>query len=254
MAKDEMETTIWILGKDNKHLPALQYTPESNLSIFMYYLLYIVIWIYITTTYADTRHKTEIISGFIFGLIILLILDYINNFSKQLVIDKNTGAFTLINSEAVYIAENNNYYQFNDTNAILMKKNKFDTLLKNNKIKAMSIFEYVNKQYAKLGGTKLGSPAATTDDQNLKLLGASYMIISLITLGMISSDISQTLSKNIMPYVTAATLFSVALLSLWIYTPNVTDMISIGVLKLKSLVIAISFSITACLIFLNQTK
>ncbi len=66
MAKDEMETTIWILGKDNKHLPALQYTPESNLSIFMYYLLYIVIWIYITTTYADTRHKTEIISGFIF--------------------------------------------------------------------------------------------------------------------------------------------------------------------------------------------
>ena len=67
------------------------------------------------------------------------------------------------------------------------------------------------------------------------------MIISLITLGMISSDISQTLSKNIMPYVTAATLFSVALLSLWIYTPNVTDMISIGVLKLKSLVIAITF-------------
>ena len=199
----------------------------------MYYLLYVVIWIYITTTYADTKHKTEIISGFIFGLIILLILDYINNFSKQLVIDKNTGAFTLINSEAVYIA---------------------DTLLKNNKIKAMPIFEYVNKQYAKLGGTKLGSPAATTDDQNLKLLGASYMIISLITLGMISSDISQTLSKNIMPYVTAATLFSVALLSLWIYTPNVNDMISIGVLKLKSLVIAISFSITACLIFLNQTK
>ena len=32
-----------------------------------------------------------------------------------------------------------------------MKKNKFDTLLKNNKIKAMPIFEYVNKQYAKLG-------------------------------------------------------------------------------------------------------
>ena len=122
MAKDEIETTIWILGKDNKHLPALQYTPESNLSIFMYYLLYVVIWIYITTTYADTRHKTEIISGFIFGLIILLILDYINNFSKQLVIDKNTGAFTLINSEAVYIAENN-YYQFNDTNAVLMKIN-----------------------------------------------------------------------------------------------------------------------------------
>ena len=27
MAKDEIETTIWILGKDNKHLPALQYTP-----------------------------------------------------------------------------------------------------------------------------------------------------------------------------------------------------------------------------------
>ena len=37
MTKDKMKTTVWILGKDNKHLPALQYTPESNLSIFMYY-------------------------------------------------------------------------------------------------------------------------------------------------------------------------------------------------------------------------
>ena len=59
MAKDEMETTIWILGKDNKHLPALQYTPESNLSIFMYYLLYVVIWIYITTTYDYFSNKNN---------------------------------------------------------------------------------------------------------------------------------------------------------------------------------------------------
>ena len=57
-----------------------------------------------------------------------------------------------------------------------------------------------------------------------------------------------------MPYVTAATLFSVAMLAIWVYTPAVEDMIKIGVFKLKSLVIAISFSITACLIFLNDTK
>ena len=129
-----------------------------------------------------------------------------------------------------------------------------ELMIKNNQIKAIPILEYVNKQYAKLGSTRLGTPAATVQDQNIKLLGASYMIISLLTLGMISSDISESLSKNIMPYVTAATLFSVAMLAIWVYTPAVEYMIKIGVFKLKSLVIAISFSITACLIFLNDTK
>ena len=250
----ELEPTIWILGEHNEHLPALQFTPESTLSIVSYYFIYCVLWLIMTYRYADMKHKKESFMGFLFGLIILMVLDYINNFSTQLVVDKNTGAFTYLNTESVYIAENNKYYTFNENDSILMTKDRADDLIKNNQIKAIPILEYVNNQYAKLGSTRLGSPAATVQDQNIKLLGASYMIISLLTLGMISSDISESLSKNIMPYVTAATLFSVAMLAIWVYTPAVEDMIKIGVFKLKSLVIAISFSMTACLIFLNDTK
>ena len=36
----ELEPTIWILGEHNEHLPALQFTPESTLSIVSYYFIY----------------------------------------------------------------------------------------------------------------------------------------------------------------------------------------------------------------------
>ncbi len=254
MISRNLNSTIWILGKDNKYLPTLKFTPESTMSMIFYYIFYTFLWVIMVTRYADTKHMKEITFGFIFGIFTLMSLDYINNFSYQLVVDKNTGAYTLINSSSVYIAENNKYYKFNTTESILMNQEVANKLIKNNQLKAMSLYEYRNKQYTKLGSGKLGSPTANTEIQNIKLLAASYMIISLITLGMISSDISEQLSKSIMPYITAATLFSVSILSYWILTPDVSNIIRIAIFKLKSLIMAIAFSLTACLIFLNETK
>ena len=102
-----------------------------------------------------------------------------------------------------------------------MKKSRFNKLIKEKKLNAISYYDYINNQYLKIGTPKLGAPWSATSLSNIQLLGASYMIISLITLGMISGSISSMLSKDIMPYIVVATLFSVGSLSYWIYTVDV---------------------------------
>ena len=184
----------------------------------------------------------------------LLLLDYINNYSEQLVVDKNTGAFTYINSRAFYIALDDKYFKFDKINSILMKKSEVTELIKQKKLNAVSYYDYINNQYLKIGTPKLGTPSASSEVENIKLLGASYMIISLITLGMISGSISGKLSKAIMPYIITATLFSVGALSYWVYTIDISGILIIATFKLKSMITAISFSLTACLVFLNETN
>ena len=49
----ELEPTIWILGEHNEHLPALQFTPESTLSIVSYYFIYCALWLIMTYRYAE---------------------------------------------------------------------------------------------------------------------------------------------------------------------------------------------------------
>ena len=254
MFDSELDPTVWILGKNNEHIPAISFTPESNLSKIIYYIFYFLLWYLITNRYANTNHPIEIFTGFLFGMVLLFLLDYINNFSEQLVIDKNTGAFTYINSRAFYISLDDKYFKFDKINSILMKKSRALELQKQKKLNIISYYDYINNQYLKIGTPKLGTPWSSTSDSNIKLLGASYMIISLITLGMISGSISGKLSKNIMPYIMASTLFSVGSMSYWIYTINLSGVLNISTFKLKSMVIALSFSITACLVFLNETN
>ena len=249
-----LDPSVWILGKSNEHIPSISFTPESNKSRIIYYIVFFLLWYLITNRYADTEHRIEIFSGFVFGIVLLILLDYINNNSEQLVIDKNTGAFTYINSKAFYIAMDDKYYKFDKINSILMKKSRFNKLIKEKKLNAISYYDYINNQYLKVGTPKLGAPWSATSLSNIQLLGASYMIISLITLGMISGSISSRLSKDIMPYIVVATLFSVGSLSYWIYTVDVDGILKIETFKLKSMIIAISFSITACLIFLTETN
>jgi hypothetical protein len=104
MFDSKLDPTVWILGKSNEHIPSISFAPESIQSRIIYCIFYFLLWYLITNRYADTKHSVEIFSGFIFGLGLLFLLDYINNNSEQLVIDKNTGAFTYINSQAFYIA------------------------------------------------------------------------------------------------------------------------------------------------------
>tara|TARA_Y100000389_G_scaffold134150_1_gene131649 strand:- start:990 stop:1754 length:765 start_codon:yes stop_codon:yes gene_type:complete len=254
MFDSKLDPTVWILGKYNEHIPSISFAPESIQSRIVYCIFYFLLWYLITNRYADTKHHVEIFSGFIFGLGLLFLLDYINNNSEQLVIDKNTGAFTYINSRAFYIALDDKYFKFDKTNSILMKTSKVNKLIKEKKLNAVSYYDYINNQYLKVGTPKLGTPWSSTSNSNIKLMGASYMIISLITLGMISGSISGKLSKSIMPYIILATLFSVGSLSYWIYTINIKGILKIATFKLKSMIIAISFSITACLVFLNETN
>ena len=88
------------------------------------------------------------------------------------------------------------YFKFDKINSILMKKSRFNKLIKEKKLNAISYYDYINNQYLKIGTPKLGAPWSATSLSNIQLLGASYMIISLITLGMISGSISSMLSKD----------------------------------------------------------
>ena len=73
-----LDPSGWMLGKSNEQIPSVSLTPESMTSRIVYYIVLFVLWYLIINRYADTKHRVEILSGFIFGMVLLILLDYIN--------------------------------------------------------------------------------------------------------------------------------------------------------------------------------
>jgi len=40
MFDSELDPTVWILGKNNEHVPSISFAPESAMSRIVYYIFY----------------------------------------------------------------------------------------------------------------------------------------------------------------------------------------------------------------------
>lgn len=242
--------SVLLIGDKNKFLPSLTYLPQSNIEILIFYFIYVCIWSLIIYNLGTKNIKLKLL-GFLFGAILLIILDYINNISNEIFIDKNNDSLVSLNIDNINLVLKNNMYKFDDKNGILISSDRFNQLKKGNEIKSIPLSEWINKEYSKnFGNTSVASSVSNLIEMDIKLISASYMIISLVTLAIITSKISENLSKEIMPFILLSTLSSLPVLSFWIIDYKLTSLKNQEIIKTKLFITSISIGVTACLIFL----
>ena len=83
--------SVLLIGDKNKFLPSLTYLPQSKIEILLFYLIYFCIWGFIIYSLGTKNIKLKLL-GFLIGAILLIILDYINNVSNEIFIDKNNDS------------------------------------------------------------------------------------------------------------------------------------------------------------------
>ena len=96
---NENNNVVLLLGTKNKFLPSLTYLPEPKRNIIMFYIFYIFVWLSVVYYLKDNKNNNLKLIGFASGFVLLLILDYINNYSKEIFVNKKNDALTNLNIE-----------------------------------------------------------------------------------------------------------------------------------------------------------
>ena len=246
-----MQETVSLIGLKNKFLPRIAMIAQPLYIRIIYYALYSIIWIAIIKISNTSKDVVAISVGFMSGIALLILIDYIDNYSINLFVDKNLAALVKADKADTYMVLNSDYMKLNKKDALWMKKNEFDYLVKTKKLKVMPLGEWINKEYSRsYGSTSVGDPTSILQSSGLRVLAGAYMIMSLITLGVLSSNVSVGLSKKIFPYIISGAILAVALPSIWLVDVGAVSLATNELLKTKSLITAISLGICAALLFI----
>ena len=246
-----MEETVSLIGLKNKFLPRIAMIAQPLYIRLIYYAVYTLVWaavVHISDTYSD---RIPVGVGFACGLAILFLIDYIDNYSHELLVDKALAALVKVDKSNTYMVLNNDYIKLNHKDALWMKKKKFDYLVKTEKLKVLPLGDWMEKEYSRsYGSTSVGDPTSILQSSGLRILAGSYMIMSLITIGVLSSNISVKLSKKIFPYIIVGAILALALPSVWLVDLGAVTLATNALVKTKSLVTAISLGVCAALLFI----
>lgn len=246
-----MDEMVSIIGAKNKYINNIGSIEEPIYLRVLYVVVYVFLWIIVIYISQTQNNHIPIGIGFFTGLILFFIVDYINSSKTQYFVDRNVGALVKIKNANTYIGLDNKYYKFSDKDAIWLNKNTFNKLLDNKEINAIPIKVWIEKQYNKFyGSTSVGNPNEILQNTRNVIQAGYYMITALITLGILSSSVSYKLSKKIFPFIIFGSIFAVACPSLWVINSSAVSLSTEHIIKFKSLITAISFSICASLLFL----
>jgi len=251
----KLEPTIWLIGSNNKHMPALSpYLWVSNEEIALKYLVYFAVWGITAVGYHRyyQGEQRSILVGFAVGLVLLLVNDYLDLYAADILVSKTDGFYYILNDRAsTRVVFSDDYFRFSDKSAILISVEEFKRLTKDKKIKTMSLQKYYKEQYVKsFGGTSVENPLGGLDITTLLLNGGSYLFSTLITLSMVAARTEILLFKKIFPFVMLSGLFSIAVIETWFVQYNYISVLKTIQLKTRALITAIAFGVTACLILL----
>ena len=246
-----MKETVSLIGPKNKFLPRITMVGQPVYVRIIFYLIYTLIWaivVYISDTFSD---RFPVAMGYLFGIAIIFLIDYIDNYGRLLFIDKNIGALVTVDKANTYMVLNEKYLKFNEKDSLWMSKEEFDRLVKQKKLDAIPLAEWITKEYTRsYGSTSVGDPTNILENNALRLLSGSYMILSLITLGVLSSNVSQKLSKKIFPFIIAGSILALAVPSIWLTNLGAVTLAIDSLFKTKSLITAVSLGICATLLFI----
>ncbi len=242
-----LKQTILLMGLKNQHQPSKFWITESVTERAMSFIVYIIVWIYVLygVNVYYRGHKISMVIGFIVGLLLLMLYDYLSNSVVSLAIDQNTKEYVSFNPDNQYISLDDKFFNLKKTNGVMLKKDVYDKLVKEKKINTVTLQEFRDDQYVKtLGSINQENPLWGVDYGNILLISGSYMFITIITSCIFASHHNKKLLNAQLPFAVASGIFSVAILAIWMVAANYSYQNLQLKLKSKLFIIGFSFAIT----------
>jgi hypothetical protein len=243
----KLEETIGLIDIKNKHQPAQFWIQESLTERALAFIFYILIWISVLLSINNNKNnKLSKIIGFVTGIIILILYDFISNSVISLGLDQSTKEYTLMNFGKQYVVlDDKNNLDFKGSNGLIISKKTYDKMVKEKKINTVSLQEFRDDQYEKtLGSKNQEYPLWGYDYGNLLLLSGSYLFITIITSCILSSHHDKKIFMSQIPFTVASGIFSVASMSIWLNSRDYTTQNVFLRIKSKLFILAFSFAIT----------
>lgn len=296
--KSDLSSTVWILNKDIKYLPLVSEININYTHLNKFFIFYIAIWFIIITSILILPYffkkslfleLTTILKsqwlyffiGFLIGFLFLCIHTIYPSLSSALAIVKNPNPqLQIINSPEIknynpnnpnltdYINPNsigdfkilleNKIFPSNNTTGYLITAKTFLEAEKNNKIKSVTLTEYLNKECNDcLGYNPDDNIQQVTFKDRLESMASSgfYLTTLMLTYGLYISDITEKKNEKYTKFL----FLMICLIILITLMENILGYTLPGnetiinynnLLQIKQflLIIAISFSITTILI------
>lgn len=243
----DIQDTVLLMSVDNKFEPSDFWVPENNIIRVLTFIIYILIWfvfIFVLNTKYTFNNKVIAI-GFVSGLIILILYDYLFNYSVSLGVDQNTSSFFIYNPISQNVVLNKKVLDFKHSNGYLITKNDFEKLKKNKEFSFAPIKKYLDNQYVKsLGGEFQATPLSVYDFTNDLLISGSYLFITLITGCIIASHHNKNLFNHMLPFAVMSGILSLGVISLWFTERNYADLVFTKKFKSKIYIYGFSFALS----------
>lgn len=247
---DSVQDTVLLMSVDNKFEPSEFWVPEKMIHRILTFVFYILIWVFFIFVFnSNTKFNKKIISvGFLSGLVILLLYDYLFNYSISIAVDQHKSNFFIYNPVSQNVILNKKILNFKHSNGYLISKNEFDKLKKNKHFSYASIEKYLDNQYVKsLGGEFQATPLSVYEFTNDLLISGSYLFITLITACIIASHHNKKMFVQMLPFAVMSGFLSLAVISLWFTERNYADLVFTKKFKSKIYIYGFSFALS-CII------
>lgn len=242
-----MNDTVLLMNVDNKFEPSDFWIPEKMIHRILTFVFYILIWfLFIFVFNTTVKFNKKIITiGFISGLVLLIIYDYLFNYSISIAVDQQLSKFFLYNPVSQNVVLNKKILNFKHANGYLITKEQFDKLSKNKDFSFASIEKYLDNKYVKsLGGEFQATPLSVYEFTNDLLISGSYLFITLITACIIASHHNKKMFRQMLPFAIMSGFLSLGVISLWFTERNYADLVFTKKFKSKIYIYGFSFALS----------
>ena len=257
--------TVWV-GDTNTEYTVQDYISQSLSMKAFSYILYIVLWgggIHLLKLFNSRYDRVSIISAFLVGILLIFALDWINDLTWEIAINKADKKYYLVNNAGPFksgyrIMDKNNIFKLKKPNhtLLLIDSNKYKKYLDNGEIKDQPFADWKEKEFIeshKAVETDIVSTTKTITDQIEVIMNCAYYIFTiLITLSAVAYRINKRLFYRILPWVLGSAIVGLGSMFIMLHEKTYQQFLMHINMKKKLLITSMSFALAACFIFLNN--
>jgi hypothetical protein len=247
-----MKNVVYVFSKDSNKYPRLTTSFLSLKERIVFYVFYVITWILVSMFLKNTISTTIKTIGFLSGFFLIYIFDFLNNQNYGINISQDGKYFvTKTSDDYQVLKENSEKINLKKNEFILLKKDVFDKLVKDENLQVESLYNFYNpnkNNYLRGNLWKyFSSPIDSGDDYNqLDLATYNYLAILLTISGVVRS-IDRSKFKKLFPWIVLAGLFSLCSQILFKWNISYDQVINEFIIKQKLFIFGISFGISVIL-------
>ena len=257
--------SVWV-GDDNTEYTVQDYISQSPRLKAFSYIIYIVLWFCVLNLlklFNTKNDRSAIITGFLLGVVMIFALDWINDLSWEIAINKADHKYYLINNAGPFISgyrimNKNNVFKMKKPNhkLLLIDAYKYKKYLENGEIKDEPIIDWKKREFEeshKAADTDIVSTAKSLSDQIEVIMNCAYYVFTiLITISAVAYRINKRLFYRILPWVLGSAIVGLGSMFIMLWEKTYQQFLIHLTMKKKLLITSMSFALTACFIFLNN--